>query len=268
MASDASAFSGSIPPEYDARLGPVLFAGYADDLARRAAALQPGRVLELAAGTGILSRRLRDLLPAACRLKVTDLNPPMLDVARAKFRAGEDVEFEPADAMTPGFADRSFGVVACQFGVMFFPDKRASFREALRMLEPGGAYVFNTWGTLEENAFARIAYGVGARMFPDNPPGFYRVPFSYAEPDTVRADLAAAGFVGIVHERRAMLTEVADPAGFAHGLVFGNPLVADLQQRGVDPAVVRNAIAADLPGALSDGAMPLVAHVYSAHRPY
>src|SRR4029453_14669794 len=103
---------------------PIIFAGYAADIARRAAADRPARVLETAAGTGIVTRKLRDALPADTQLTATDLNPPMLDIARAKFRPGEQVGFQPADAIALPFADQSFDAIVCQFGVMFFPTRR------------------------------------------------------------------------------------------------------------------------------------------------
>jgi ubiquinone/menaquinone biosynthesis C-methylase UbiE len=123
MSDRAADFTGSIPAFYDHGLGPVFFADFADDIARRAAATAPLRVLELAAGTGIVTRRLRDVLPPEAHLIATDLNPPMLEVASGKFRADEIVEFRPADATALPFADSSFDAVVCQFGVMFFPDK-------------------------------------------------------------------------------------------------------------------------------------------------
>src|SRR6187402_861036 len=181
MGSEASQFVGDIPGNYDRGLGPVIFEDYAADMARRAAALKPLRVLELAAGTGIVSRKLRDALSPDAQLVVTDLNAPMLDVARAKFRPGERVEFATANAMELGFPDGMFDLVVCQFGVMFFPDKVASFREARRVLRAGGTYLFNVWGRISENPFAAVAQEVSASFFPDNPPGFYRVPFSYAD---------------------------------------------------------------------------------------
>ena len=89
--------SANMPTLYDQELGPVFFVDFADDIARRAAAAAPLHVLEIAAGTGIVSRRLRDLLPAAAHLVVTDLNPAMLDVARGKFGPEEEVACQIAD---------------------------------------------------------------------------------------------------------------------------------------------------------------------------
>jgi ubiquinone/menaquinone biosynthesis C-methylase UbiE len=123
MSDRAADFTGSIPTFYDQGLGPIFFADFADDIARRVAGSAPTRVLELAAGTGIVTRRLRDLLPVEAQLTATDLNPPMLQVARGKFCPDEKVDFEPADATALPFPDASFDVVVCQFGVMFFPDR-------------------------------------------------------------------------------------------------------------------------------------------------
>ena len=145
MSDNQSAFVGSIPEHYDRNLGPIIFTDYAADIARRAAAGEPAKVLETAAGTGIVTRALRDHLAAGTRLTATDLNEPMLDVARTKFRPGEQVEFQQADAMALPFADGSFDTVVCQFGVMFFPDKDQSYREVYRVLTPGGRYLFSMW---------------------------------------------------------------------------------------------------------------------------
>ena len=154
MDKTSTRFVGSIPEHYDQGLGPMIFADYAGDMAERVAASVPSRVLETAAGTGIVTRRLRDLLPAATQLTATDLNPPMLEVVRAKFRSGEQVAFRPADAMALPFTDASFDAVVCQFGVMFYPDKDKSYREVHRVLAPGGRYFFSVWDSRRYNPTA------------------------------------------------------------------------------------------------------------------
>ena len=146
MSDRAADFTGSIPTFYDHGLGPVFFTDFAEDIARRAAESAPMRVLETAAGTGIVTRRLRDLLPREAHLIATDLNPPMLEVARQKFRPDEAVEFQPADAAALPFPDASFDTIVCQFGVMFFPDKDKGYREAHRVLVGGGRYLFQRLG--------------------------------------------------------------------------------------------------------------------------
>jgi ubiquinone/menaquinone biosynthesis C-methylase UbiE len=145
MSGRAADFTGSIPSFYDQGLGPIFFAEFADDIARRVAVSAPTRVLEIAAGTGIVTRRLRDLLPPEAQLTATDLNPPMLEVARGKFRSDEMVEFQAVDATALPFPDASFDAVVCQFGIMFFPNKDKGHREAHRMLASGGRYLFSVW---------------------------------------------------------------------------------------------------------------------------
>jgi ubiquinone/menaquinone biosynthesis C-methylase UbiE len=155
MAGEASGYVGSIPHHYDQNLGPLLFTDYAADLACRIATLNPRRVLETAAGTGIVTRALRDALPANAKLTATDLNAPMLDIAATKFHPSEAVDFRTADATALPFADASFDAIVCQFGVMFFPDKDKSYREAFRVLATGGHYVFSIWDSHYHNPIGR-----------------------------------------------------------------------------------------------------------------
>jgi ubiquinone/menaquinone biosynthesis C-methylase UbiE len=267
--SDTARFVGTIPQHYDQCLGPNIFADYAQDLAGRVVDCTPARVLEIAAGTGIVTRRLRDLLPASTPLTATDLNPPMLDVAAAKFRSDERVEFQPADATSLPFADVSFDAVVCQFGVMFFPDKDKSYREVHRVLTPGGRYLFNIWDTHLHNPFARIAHEVTGSFFPADPPQFMTVPFSYRF-DPIKESLTEAGFTDINAAVVRLEKEVSDPRDFARGLVYGNPIIEQIQMRGgVDPEAVVEAILREFRREFgTDRArMPLQAIVFSARKP-
>jgi SAM-dependent methyltransferase len=162
----------------------------------------------------------------------------MLDVAAGKFSDGEAVTFVPADAMALPFDDGSFDLLVCQFGVMFFPDIVASYKEAARVLRRGGDYMFSTWGSQAENPFAQVAHDAIAEFFPDNPPGFYRVPFFYHDPDLVRGDLRAAGLTDVDHAEVRHERVVTDLSGFARGLVFGNPVLEEIRGRGGDADAV------------------------------
>ena len=247
MSDNPSGFVGDIPTFYDAGLGPNIFHDYADLLAQRCRGLAASNVVELAAGTGILSRRLRDVLSPEAHLVVTDLNAPMLDIAKAKFLSEENVEFTVADAMALPFEDATFDLMVCQFGTMFFPDKPASFREAARVLRSGGHYIFNTWGAMASYPFSQMAYGVGKMFFPDNPPGFYKIPFHYSDPKHVCSDLALAGWHDVEYETRSLNKTINDPEAFATALVYGNPLIDEIRQRGgVDPDEVVNAMLEEL----------------------
>jgi len=265
MTFDPAKFIGDIPANYDRGLGPVLFDHYAADLARRAAALKPRRVLELAAGTGIVSRKLRDALDADTSLVATDLNPPMIDIARRKFNDDENIAFAPADAMALDYAYESFDLIVCQFGAMFFPDKPASFKEARRILRPDGAYLFNVWSGNADNPFSGIVCDLCAKFFPDNPPQFYRVPFSYGDKEKVLADLSAGGFADVKSETLPLNTNVGDWSEFTRGVVFGNALIDEIKTRGgVEPEAFREAVEVALGDAFGAAptSMPLEAKVF------
>ncbi len=240
----SSGFVGTIPSHYDRNLGPVLFEDFAADMARRVAAHAPMRVLELAAGTGIVTRQLRNVLPPDARLTATDLNPPMLEVARTKFQPGEHVDFEPADAIELPFSDASFDAVVCQFGIMFFPDKEQSHREAHRVLAPYCHYLFSVWDSHRHNTFARLVHDIIAGFFRASPPQFYRVPFGYHLIDPIKDSLTDVGFTDIRIAVLGIEKEIADVAAFARGLVYGNPVLDQIRsQGGVEPDRIVGAIA-------------------------
>ncbi len=155
MAKVDTVFSGSIPSLYDKCLGPLIFAPYAEDLASRLAALNPARVLETAAGTGIVTRALLGALPADASIVATDLNQPMLDHAAEQI-SSDRVSWQKADAQALPFPDQSFDAVVCQFGAMFFPDRQKAYREARRVLKPDGHFIFSVWDAIEHNDFAKL----------------------------------------------------------------------------------------------------------------
>ena len=229
-------FAGSIPEAYDRYLGRVLFQPYAEDLAARLKLEENGSVLELACGTGILTRILRDRLPATAKLVATDLNEPMIETAAKKFREGEGIEWQQADASSLPFDDRSFDAVVCQFGIMFVPDKALSAREAHRVLKPGGVFLFNVWDALDHNALGRIAHETISSFFEKDPPTFYQIPFGYHHQGEIKRLLAEAGFRDI---RIDVVTKVGGASraeDAAQGLVRGNPVALAIAER--DPALL------------------------------
>ena len=187
-------FAGSIPQFYERHMVPLIFAPYAADLAARVALRRPARVLEIAAGTGVLTRQLTQVLPSDVAIVATDLNQPMLDHA-AVVGTVRPVEWRQADAMQLPFPDATFNVVVCQFGVMFMPSKSGAFAEARRVLRPGGALIFNVWDRIGDNEFADTVSEALATHFPNDAPRFMeRVPHGYHDRDEIARDLAAAGF--------------------------------------------------------------------------
>jgi SAM-dependent methyltransferase len=187
-------FAGAVPKIYESALVPLIFEPYADDMARRVAARQPARLLEVAAGTGAVTRKLAARLPAETSIVATDLNQPMLDEAAAVGTV-RPVTWRQADASDLPFDDGSFDAAVCQFGTMFFPDKPKAFSEVHRVLAPGGTFFFNVWDGVTNNEFAQTLSQALAAVFPDDPPNFLeRTPYGYSDRATIEADLARGGF--------------------------------------------------------------------------
>src|SRR5258705_2527547 len=187
-------FSDSIPKLYETYLVPLIFEPYAPDLVNRLASRSLTRVLEIAAGTGVVTRTLASVLPEHVSIVATDLNQAMLDQASA---AGTKraVDWQQADAMQLPFRDGTFDAVVCQFGVMFFPEKSKAFSEARRVLRPGGVFIFNVWDRISENEFADTVTTALESVFPKDPPRFMaRTPHGYHDPRVIEHDLADGGF--------------------------------------------------------------------------
>lgn len=237
MSQADRAFVGAIPELYDRCLGPMLFEPFALDLAGRFEGFQ-GSLLEIAAGTGRLTRALAEAAPGAA-ITATDLNEPMLARAAELVRAS-NIGWRVADAQTLPFEDASFEAVVCQFGVMFFPDKAAAYAEARRMLRPDGRLVFSVWDRLETNDISAVAHDTLSQLFPSDPPTFLpRTPFGHHDEQVIRAGLRQAGF-GEVRVETVALATPACAALAARGLCLGSPLRAEIEAHdpdGLDAAV-------------------------------
>jgi len=224
-------FSGSIPQLYETHLVPLIFEPYAVDLADRLASRSVSRVLEIAAGTGVATRRLASVLREDVSIVATDLNQPMLDHAAA-IGTARPVEWRQADAMQLPFADGTFDAVVCQFGVMFFPDKPKAFSEARRVLRSGGVLIFTVWDRIEENEFADTVTTALETLFPADPPRFLaRTPHGYHHLPTIERDLAHGGFTAASHlstvAARSRATSARVPAvAYCQGTPLRNEIEA------------------------------------------
>jgi ubiquinone/menaquinone biosynthesis C-methylase UbiE len=261
-------FAGSIPENYERYMVPLLFQPYAAELARRARALGPGRILETAAGTGVVTQALNAALPDADIL-ATDLNPPMLAVAASKIRS-DKVRFQEADALDLPFEDSSFDLVVCQFGAMFFPDKVRGHSEARRVLREGGHYLLAIWDRIERNPLTDVAQQALVDMFPDDPPLFMRRgPFSYHDPAQIERDLRDAGFGTIAIETVELRSRSPTARDASTALCYGSPMSVEIEDRG--PAVLdRVAEAVERAYARFEGPhgvdAPMSAHVVTATK--
>ena len=232
MAADEKdkAFTGSIPDVYDQFMVPLIFEPYAADLSRRLASFDPKRVLETAAGTGVVTRAILERLPDVDYV-ATDLNQAMLDRAAARTN-GKRLTWRQADALALPFGDESFDAVVCQFGAMFFPDKAAGYREARRVLRRGQSFLFNVWDRLDKNDFANAVIETMVAMFPNDPPRFLeRTPHGHHDADAIRRQLGEAGFVDVAIEQVAARSKAASAYDAAFAYCQGTPQRGEIEAR-------------------------------------
>ncbi|MDT7573666.1 MAG: hypothetical protein QOE05_3840 [Actinomycetota bacterium] len=250
---------------YHEYLVPAVFQPYAEDLAARVMRDEPRTVLELAAGTGVLTQAILARLPAA-HITATDLNVAMVDVGSVQVPGAA---WRQADAMDLPFDDATFDAVVCQFGVMFLPDRSAAYAGVARVLRPGGRFLFNTWGPLATHAVETTVIAALAEAFPHDPPTFLaRVPHGYHDADRITADLVAGGFEDVLIETVERQCTGRSAADLARGYCRGTPLRAEIEARGDLEATIP-AVAAALEGRFGTGpvAARMAALVVSAVSP-
>ena len=230
-------FAHSTPALYDRCMGPLLFEPFAKIVATRCAVFKPDRILETAAGTGIVTREVHRAAPRA-QVVATDINTAMLEFAKHALNS-KLVSFQPADAQNLPFGERSFDLVLCQFGVMFFPDKIRANREARRVLRPNGHYLLVTFNRLESNPIPKAAEDAVNALFANDPFDYMeRGPFCYADPARIKHDLLAAGFTDVEIETINLSSRV-NSRDAAQGLVFGSPFRSEIERR--DPSALDRA---------------------------
>ncbi|MBR0775182.1 class I SAM-dependent methyltransferase [Bradyrhizobium diazoefficiens] len=232
MSATDKVFAGSVPKLYDEYLVPLIFSVYADDMARRVAALSPSTLLEIAAGTGAVTRAVAAALPADVRYVATDLNEPMLAVAMQRQSKDPRMSWRQADALALPFDDASFDLVCCQFGAMFFPDRTKGFAEAKRVLKPDGTFLFSVWDRIEDNVFADDATIALGKVFPEDPPRFMaRTPHGYHDKAVIRTDLERAGFADISIETLSATSRAPTAEDVAIAYCQGTPLRGEIEAR-------------------------------------
>lgn len=236
-------FQGAIPKHYDRYLGPVIFEPFARDIARRLLDRKIESLLEIACGTGIVTRHLRDTVPLRIPITATDLNPDMFEFAKPKFKDGENVRWQQADACALPFPDGAFDAVVCQFGLMFVPEKNVAVRESYRVLNRNGLFLFNVWDSFNANAFGEIAHVTIGSFFKNEPPKFYEIPFSLYDSKSVHELLEGAGFEQIESFVESKPCRATSAKEFATGLIRGNPVATEAKERGVDPDELIDAVA-------------------------
>lgn len=231
--SDTS-FTADVAEFYESTLVPLIFQPYARDLAERVRGLEPSSVLEIACGTGVVTRALAEALPEGCDIVATDLNQAMVAHAQ-NVGTTRRVTWRQADVMALPFQDAAFDVAVCQFSVMFFSDRVAAYREVRRVLRPGGSFLFNVWSNIEENEFAEVVTEAVGTLHPEDPPLFLaRTPHGHGSPLEIDADVKSAGFETCVMIQRDDVSVAADARAPALAYCHGTPLRHEILARDPD----------------------------------
>ena len=234
-----SSFTEDVAAFYESTLVPLIFERYAEDLAGRVRALEPSSVLEVACGTGVVTRALASSLPETCTITATDLNEAMVAHAE-RVGTSRPVAWRQADVMALPYSDRTFDIVVCQFSAMFFPDRVAAYREVRRVLRPGGTFLFNIWNGIEDNEFANVVTKAVGTLFPEDPPLFLaRTPHGHGLPSEIEGDVEASGFGRCSLSQRDDVSPALGPEVPAIAYVLGTPLRGEIEAR--DPGGLERA---------------------------
>jgi|SRR5215204_5397561 len=259
-------FEGSVPQNYDRYLGPLFFEPYALDLFERLKGASYKYILELASGTGRLTRYLAELVSESGNLYATDLNPDMLKEAREKME-NESISWQVVDAHQIPFDQDFFDCVVCQFGVMFFKDKPKAFKEVYRVLKPGGLFLFNTWDHYQHNAASCLTQQVMYEVFTDNPPDFMeKGPYSFFDTTEIRRLLEEAGFTQIQIQTVAKTSSLKAAEDVANGFVDGSPLTGYLVERKAPREDIKKRITETVAMQYPELQLPMQAFVCSARK--
>jgi len=229
-------FTSSVATLYDEILGPAFFEPYAIETTNRVAALNPQKVLETACGTGRVTNHLRKVLSKSATLIATDISNDMLAVAEKKLSAIKDISWQQADAMNLPFDDESFDAVVCQFGAMFFADRKKGFIEAMRVLKNGGAFIFSVWDKLEFNPVTAASRQILKDFFEGNPPKSMNMAFSMTDKNDIANQLTETGFTNIKIETVNKVCIAESAEGLAKAIIDGSTNSDYIKERDANAA--------------------------------
>ncbi|MEO5592707.1 MAG: class I SAM-dependent methyltransferase [Chitinophagaceae bacterium] len=251
--------SGDSAEFYDQFFGPLFFEPYAIEVAKRIDPIPVGIALEIAAGTGRVTRHIRERISASAKLIASDINEDMLDEAKKKL-SHLDIEWQHIDAQQLPFSDNSIDLVVCCFGYMFVTDKPKAFAEARRVLKPGGMFIFTTWDTLEQNAASYISSSIAKEYLEGPVPEANNLATSMSDATIIKPLLQDAGFSKILIEKVAQVSVSPTAEEAAYGFVKGSPFYKEIKKR--NPAWI-DEIKIKVEKELADkfGAAPMVAPI-------
>ena len=181
---------------YAERVAPKMMESFAEEIVKRLELSGNEEVLEVAAGSGALTQKL---ISKSGHLLVTDFSPKMIEIVRNRLleQNVKNASFEVMDGQNMHLEDRSKDRVACQFGLMLFPDRAKGFSEIQRVLKPNGRAVISGWAdTSRFEAFALFMKAINV-AFPNLPKPSNPPVFSLSDPNKFKSEMEAAGFLNV-----------------------------------------------------------------------
>lgn len=231
MSEEVYKISGNDASNYEEHLGPLVFEPAAKALMTHINGLQANSILEIAAGTGRLTKHLREKFPAPAKLVATDINPDMLELAQQQLN-DPSITFQLADAQQLPFAAPSFDLVVNQFGLMFLPDKQGGINEAFRVLQPGGHFVFTTWDHAPNMPlFKLLINDIIIPLFKGEDTGRFYTPFALHHPDQLNDYLEQAGFAHHKVEMMSFKGQADSPQHIVTSYFLKHPLGREVKEK-------------------------------------
>jgi ubiquinone/menaquinone biosynthesis C-methylase UbiE len=219
------ALSSDLPGEtamhYDQFFGPLFFEPYAIEVAKRIDPSKVSTVLEIAAGTGRVTRHIRERIAPTAKLIASDLSEEMLAIAKNKL-SHLDIDWQKIDAQQLPFNDNSIDLVVCCFGYMFVPDKPKAFAEVYRILKSGGQFLFTTWDKLENNAASYSSRSTAEKYLEEPLPESCNLATSMNDEAVISLLLKDAEFVKISIEKVKLFSVSRTAKEASSGLLWGH----------------------------------------------
>ena len=262
-------YGGGAAEIYERHMVPAIFGPWAEDLLALATPKPGERVLDVACGTGVVTRLVAQRVGPTGTVVGLDLNPGMLAVARAvPPRHGAQIEWREGNVGAIPVADATFDLALCQQGLQFFPDRPAALREIRRVLAPRGRLALSVWRPMQHSSgFEALATALGRLIAPEAA-AIMQGPFALGSADELRTLVTGAGFGDVVVQPAAKTLRFPSPEEFVRRYVAATPLAAVVAKANDE---ARAALITEVDAALKssvdhDGlAFPIEAHLVLAH---
>ena len=215
-------YGGNAAENYERYFAPTIGMPFAGALFDIAGLRRGARVLDIACGTGVVTRLAAERAGEEGAVAGLDINPAMLAVARSVPSSGAAIEWHEGDAEALPLADGSFDLVLSSLGLQFVSDKGTALREMRRVLDPDGRLAIATVGPTPP-LFAILEQALGRYLKPEVA-AFVRSVFSLYQPQELEELASAAGFRDVEVRSKTLTLALPGPAEFLWQYAHSTPL--------------------------------------------